>query len=44
MHVDYGYAEAVDPIETDSKSNLITLTSYVAHIQHSRYMLLKIVN
>ena len=29
MHVDYGYAKAVDSIETDSKSNLITLTSYV---------------
>ena len=43
MRADYGYTKAVDSTEADSKPNLITLTSYVVHIQHSRYMLLKIV-
>ena len=43
MRVNYGYTKAVDSTEVDSKPNLITLTSYVIYIQHSRYMLLKIV-
>jgi len=43
MRADYGYTKAVDSTEADSKPNLITLTSYVVHIQHSRYILLKIV-
>ena len=43
MRVNFGYIKAVDSTEENSKPNLTTLTSYVIYIQHSRYMLLKIV-
>ena len=43
MRVNYGNTKAVDSTEANSKPNLTTLTSYVIYIQHSRYMLLKIV-
>ena len=43
IRANYGYTKVVDSTEADPKPNLITLTSYIVHIQHSRYLLLKIV-